>query len=47
VLKLEPKVALPHYVENGSKVKEIKDLKVDIVVLGTYTKGASLPKARL
>lgn len=36
---LEPLVSLPHYVENSAKVKDIKNLKVDIVVLGTCTNG--------
>ncbi len=37
--KLEPMVAAPHYVENGELVRNIKDLKVDIVFLGSCTNG--------
>ena len=37
--KLEPMVAKPHYVENGDKVCNIKNLKIDQVLLGTCTNG--------
>lgn len=37
--KLEPMVATPHYVENGEPVKNIKNLKVDSVFLGSCTNG--------
>lgn len=37
--KLEPMVAVPHYVENGELVRNIKNQKVDIVFLGSCTNG--------
>lgn len=37
--KLEPMVAKPHYVENVEKVQNIKNLKIDMVFLGSCTNG--------
>lgn len=36
---LEPMVAKPHYVENGDLVRNIKDLRVDQVFIGSCTNG--------
>ena len=36
---LEPMVAKPHYVENGDKVRNVKDLKIDQVFIGSCTNG--------
>ncbi|MBU0684000.1 MAG: 3-isopropylmalate dehydratase large subunit [Candidatus Omnitrophota bacterium] len=39
VSKLEPVVALPHLPSNGKPVSEVKDVKVDQVVIGSCTNG--------
>jgi len=37
--KLEPMVAKPHYVENGDLVRNVKNLKINQVYLGSCTNG--------
>ncbi|MFH1836593.1 MAG: 3-isopropylmalate dehydratase large subunit [Candidatus Omnitrophota bacterium] len=39
VSKIEPVVALPHLPSNGKPVSEVKDVKVDQVVIGSCTNG--------
>lgn len=37
--KIEPKVALPHLPENTRNVSEVKDIRIDQVVIGSCTNG--------